>query len=106
MTTSYDRTLAAHGRDREAAEVAGAHNRGGTMPLVNVRVMENVLTHEQKTEIADRITDTLLDVIGEPVRPVTLVIVDDIASGQLTFGGQQITTEVVKEMLGAVPAST
>jgi 4-oxalocrotonate tautomerase len=75
------------------------------MPLVNVRVMENVLTTEQKHEIADRITDTLLDVIGEPARPVTFVVIDDLTSGQLMIGGQEITTEGVKQLLGAVPAT-
>lgn len=75
------------------------------MPLVNVKVMENVLTYEQKTEIASRITDVLLDVIGEPVRPATFVEVQDITSGQLLLGGQQITTDVVKQMLGSVPAT-
>ena len=72
------------------------------MPLATVKVMENVLTVEQKTEIAARITETLIDVIGEPVRPATFVVVEDITSGQLKIGGQHITTDVVKQMLGKV----
>lgn len=74
------------------------------MPYVNVRLMENVLTDEQKEQIADEFTDTLLRVIGEEVRPVTWVLVDDITSGQLTIGGQRITTDAVKQMLGKAPA--
>ena len=70
------------------------------MPLVNVKVMENVLTDQQKAQIADRITETLATVVGEPVRPVTWVVIEDIRSGQLSIGGQAVTTEGVREMLG------
>jgi 4-oxalocrotonate tautomerase len=69
------------------------------MPVVNVKVMENVLTLDQKAEIAKQVTETCASVIGEPVRELTWVIVDDIASGALSIGGNQITTEAVKEML-------
>jgi 4-oxalocrotonate tautomerase len=73
------------------------------MPVVNVRVMENVLTQDQKTEIAKQVTETCASVIGEPVRELTWVIVDDIASGALSIGGNQITTGAVKEMLAGAP---
>jgi 4-oxalocrotonate tautomerase len=74
------------------------------MPVVNVRLMENVVSAEQKHEIAEQFTETLVSVIGEPVRELTWVIVDDIASGQLSIGAKPITTEAVKEMLAGVPA--
>lgn len=74
------------------------------MPVVNVRVMENVLSPGQKQEIADQFTDTLASVIGEPVRELTWVIVDDIHSGQLNIAGKPITTEAVNEMLAGAPA--
>jgi 4-oxalocrotonate tautomerase len=74
------------------------------MPVVNVRLMENVLSPEQKHQIAEQFTDTLVSVIGEPVRELTWVIVDDIRSGQLSIGAKPITTEAVKEMLAGEPA--
>jgi 4-oxalocrotonate tautomerase len=74
------------------------------MPVINVRVMENVLTAEQKTEIATQVTETCASVIGEAVRELTWVIVDDIASGGLSIGGSRITTEGVQEMLAGAPA--
>lgn len=73
------------------------------MPVVNVRVMENVLSPEQKAEIAKQVTETCASVIGEPVRELTWVIVDDIASGALSIGGNQVTTEGVKEILSGTP---
>ena len=74
------------------------------MPVVNLRVMENVLSSGQKQEIAEQFTETLVSVIGEPVRELTWVIVDDIRSGQLNIGAKPITSEAVKEMLAGAPA--
>ena len=74
------------------------------MPYINCRVMEGVLTDDQKAEIAERITETFASVVGEPVRDLTWVVVDDISSGQLTIGGNAITTEGVKDILAAAPA--
>jgi 4-oxalocrotonate tautomerase len=74
------------------------------MPVVNVRLMENVLSLEQKNEIAAQFTDTLASIIGEPVRELTWVIVDDIGSGALSIAGNPVTTEAVNEMLAGAPA--
>ena len=74
------------------------------MPVVNLRVMENVLSPGQKQEIAEQFTETLASVIGEPVRELTWVIVDDIRSGQLSIGAKPITTGAVNEMLAGAPA--
>ena len=58
------------------------------MPYINCRVMEGVLSDDQKAEIAERITETFASVVGEPVRGLTWVVIDDIASGELTIGGR------------------
>jgi 4-oxalocrotonate tautomerase len=75
------------------------------MPLINVKVMENVLTTAQKQEVASRFTDDFADVVGEAVRPLTWVIVEDMRSGQLVVGGDPITTEKIKSILAAEPAA-
>ncbi|HEV7752829.1 MAG TPA: 4-oxalocrotonate tautomerase family protein [Baekduia sp.] len=74
------------------------------MPYINCRVMEGVLDEDQKAEIAERITETFASVVGEPVRGLTWVIIDDISSGQLTIGGRPVTTEGVHEILTGAPA--
>jgi 4-oxalocrotonate tautomerase len=53
------------------------------MPLINIKAVENVLSDAQKQEIASRITDTFADVVGEPVRDVTWVIIEEVRSGDL-----------------------
>ncbi len=75
------------------------------MPFIDVKVMENVLSSAQKQTIAEGITQVFCDVVGEPARGVTWVLIQDVTSGQWTMGGQPVTTEGVKELLGT-PART
>lgn len=58
--------------------------------------MEKVLTPAQKQDVAQKLTDAFVGVVGEPARAVTWVVVQDVASGQWTMGGQPVTTEGVK----------
>jgi 4-oxalocrotonate tautomerase len=74
------------------------------MPYINCRVMEGVLSDDQKAEIAESITETFASVVGEPVRGLTWVIIDDISDGHLTIAGRPVTTAGVKEALAGAPA--
>jgi 4-oxalocrotonate tautomerase len=75
------------------------------MPVIDVKVLENVFTDEEKAQIAQRITDAFTSVAGEAARPVTWVVIQDVPSAQWTMGGNLVTTEGVREMLGRVPAT-
>lgn len=75
------------------------------MPFIDVKVMEGVLTTEQKQAIARGFTDVFAAAVGEPARAVTWVVVQDVASGQWTIGGNPLTTRGVQELLGAEPAT-
>ena len=39
------------------------------MPLVNIEVIENVFTPAQKKELIEKVTDALISVEGEALRP-------------------------------------
>jgi 4-oxalocrotonate tautomerase len=67
--------------------------------------MEGVLSDDQKADIAEQFTETIVSVVGEPVRGLTWVVIDDIATGELTIGGRPVTTEGVKEILAGAGAS-
>ncbi len=43
------------------------------MPLVNVKLIEGVFTEEQKREMVVRLTETMVAIEGENMRPVTWV---------------------------------
>jgi 4-oxalocrotonate tautomerase len=48
------------------------------MPLVNVRLVEGVFTPEQKREMIYQLTETMVEIEGENLRPVTWVIVEEV----------------------------
>jgi 4-oxalocrotonate tautomerase len=87
------------------AAIRWPDGQGVMMPLINVKVMEKVLTADQKQEVAARFTDAFADVVGEPTRPLTWVIIEDIPSGQLVIGGDSVTTEGVQDILAAPAAA-
>ena len=66
------------------------------MPLLNVRVIEGVFTPTQKEEMVRKLTDTMVSIEGENLRPYTVVVVDEVKSGDWGFGGKAITTSDVK----------
>lgn len=73
------------------------------MPIIDVKVLEDVLSDDEKTEIATRLTNAFVAVAGEAARPVTWVVIQDVPSGQWAMGGQPLTAAGVREMLGRTP---
>jgi 4-oxalocrotonate tautomerase len=74
------------------------------MPLVNVRLIEGVFTPDQKREIIHKLTETMVEIEGESLRPVTWVIVEEIKSGDWGIGGNGLTTADVHALQGQAPA--
>lgn len=68
------------------------------MPLVNVRLIEGVFTPAQKQEMIRKLTDAMVAIEGENMRPVTVVIVDEVKSGDWGIGGKPLTTDDVKAL--------
>jgi 4-oxalocrotonate tautomerase len=74
------------------------------MPLINVKIIEDVFTAEQKRDIVERLTEAMVDIEGENMRPVTWVIVEEVSSGDWGIGGKPLTTADVKALAAGVPA--
>ena len=70
------------------------------MPLVNVKVIEGVFTGEQRREMITRLTDAMVTIEGEAMRPVTWVVVEEVKSGDWGIGGQAMTTADVRALAG------
>ncbi len=62
------------------------------MPMVTVKVIEGVFTSEQKQEMIRKITDTMVEIEGENLRPVTWVLVEEVGSGDWGIAGNGLTT--------------
>jgi 4-oxalocrotonate tautomerase len=74
------------------------------MPLINVKVIQNVFTAEQKQDIVRGLTDAMVAVEGESMRPVTWVIVEEVNSGDWAIGGNPLTTADVKALAAGAAA--
>ena len=68
------------------------------VPLIQVKLIEEVFTPAQKKEIIKKITDAMVSVEGENMRSVTWVIIEDVLSGDWGIGGQALTTDAVKAL--------
>ena len=73
------------------------------MPLIQVKLIEGVFDEVQKRMIVERLTDTMVDIEGENMRPVTWVLVEEVKSGHWAIGGQPLTTADVKALAAGVP---
>jgi 4-oxalocrotonate tautomerase len=60
------------------------------MPLVQVKVIEDVFSTEQKQEMVRRITDTMVSIEGESLRPVTWVLIEEVKGGDWGIGGKPL----------------
>jgi 4-oxalocrotonate tautomerase len=74
------------------------------MPLIQVKLIENVFNSDQKREIIERLTDTMVEIEGENMRSVTWVTIEEVASGEWGIGGNALSTADVKALQAGVPA--
>ena len=73
------------------------------MPLVNVKLIEGVFDAEQKQRIVRDLTEAMVEIEGENMRPVTWVIVEEITSGEWGIGGNPLSTADVKALAAGAP---
>ena len=73
------------------------------MPLVNVKLIEGVLDAEQKQRIVRDLTEAMVEIEGENMRPVTWVIVEEVTSGEWGIGGNPLSTADVKALAAGAP---
>jgi 4-oxalocrotonate tautomerase len=72
------------------------------MPLVSVKLIEGVFDEAQKQEMIEKLTETMVEIEGENLRPVTWVVVEEVKSGDWGIGGQGMTTEAVHALAAGV----
>jgi 4-oxalocrotonate tautomerase len=68
------------------------------MPLLNVKLIEGVFTPKQKQEMVRKLTDTMVSIEGENMRPVTWVVIEEVKSGEWGIGGNPLSTSDVKAL--------
>ena len=73
------------------------------MPLVQVKLIEGVFSDVQKQEMIRKLTDTMVSIEGENMRPVTWVVIEEVKSGDWRVGGNPLTTNDVKALAAGKP---
>jgi 4-oxalocrotonate tautomerase len=68
------------------------------MPLINIKLIEGVFSSEQKQEIMQKLTDTMVSIEGENMRSVTWCVIDEVKSGDWAIAKKALTTEDVKAL--------
>ena len=61
------------------------------MPLLTVKLIEGVFTPTQKQEMIRKLTDTMVSIEGENLRPYTLVVLEEVKSGDWGVAGNCLT---------------
>ena len=68
------------------------------MPLAQLKGLSGFLSAEQKGELIRKVTDAIVSVEGEGLRPMTWVILDEVPSGDWGVGGTAVTTDALKNL--------
>jgi 4-oxalocrotonate tautomerase len=74
-----------------------------TMPLIQVKLIEEVFTPAQKKDMITKLTDAMVAIEGENMRSVTWVVIEDVRSGDWGIGGKALTTEAVRALAAGKP---
>jgi 4-oxalocrotonate tautomerase len=70
------------------------------MPIVNIKLLEGVYSQDQKQEMIRRMTAILVDLEGEYVRPLTVVVIEKVKGGDWGVGGKAFSCADVKALAG------
>lgn len=68
------------------------------MPLVTIDVIKNVFSPSQKQDLIAKVTEAMIDVEGESMRPVTWVRINEIEQGDWAIGGKALKAADVHAM--------
>ncbi len=68
------------------------------MPLVNIEVIKDVFTAEQKRTLIARVTDAVVSVEGEALRGVTWVRIQEYEQGDWAIGGNMLMAKDVHDL--------
>ena len=75
------------------------------MPLVTIDVIKDVFSPEKKQELIEKVTEAMIEVEGEEMRPVTWVRIMEVEQGDWAIGGQRLDAAAVHSMGGKLKAA-
>jgi 4-oxalocrotonate tautomerase len=66
------------------------------MPLVNVKLIDGVFSESQKRSMVDKLTEAMVSIEGENMRPYTWVVIEEVKGGDWAIGGRPLAAADVK----------
>jgi 4-oxalocrotonate tautomerase len=75
------------------------------MPLVTIDVIKDVFSPAKKQELIEKVTEAMIAVEGEELRPVTWVRIVEVEQGNWAIGGQCLDAAAVHAMSGKLKAA-
>lgn len=60
------------------------------MPMVTIDVIKDVFSPKQKQELIAKVTEAMVEVEGEAMRPVTWVRIQEFEGGDWAIGGKAL----------------
>jgi 4-oxalocrotonate tautomerase len=77
------------------------------MPIVDIKVIQGVFTTEEKQLLVKRVSETVIALEGDALRPLTHVGITETANGEWAMDGKYYTAKDVKALrAGTRPTRT
>lgn len=68
------------------------------MPFANIKVIEGVFSKEEKQQMIEKVTEAMISVEGKNLGEKTVVIIEEVKSGDWGIFGKTLTTQEVKNL--------
>ncbi len=68
------------------------------MPFAQIKVIEGVSSDAEKRQLIEKVAEAPVSVEGENLREKTLVILEEVKSGNWGIGGSLLATQDVKNL--------
>ncbi len=70
------------------------------MPSIDIQVLENVFTEDEKARIIKNVTRAFGEIAGSTLEASTSVRIHEVRSGAWGYGGRVLTTDDARAMRG------
>jgi 4-oxalocrotonate tautomerase family enzyme len=77
--------------------LGGAAIEEERVPIINVKVLEGAFSEPQKHAMIDEITNAMVKIGGDGIRPAVHVLVEEVSSGMWGIGGNRLTKEEIED---------
>jgi 4-oxalocrotonate tautomerase len=75
------------------------------VPLVTIDVIKDVFTPAQKQQLIEKVTEAMVELEGEALRPVTWVRIMEVEQGDWAIGGRLLDAAAVHALGGKLKAA-